>query len=53
MADNFSFALPKSKMFAFKMSLRTPETLLKKYNFFLHFSPISICFVANGKDKRF
>ena len=30
MADNFSFSLSKSKMFAFKMSLRTPGTLLKK-----------------------
>ena len=30
MADNFSFALSKSKMFPFKMSLRTPGTLKKK-----------------------
>jgi hypothetical protein len=30
MADNFSFRLSKSKPFAFKMSLRTPGTLLKK-----------------------
>ena len=33
MADNFSFPLSKYKMFAFKMSLRTPGTLLKKNNF--------------------
>ena len=33
MADNLSFALSKSKMFAFKMSLRTAGTFLKKNNF--------------------
>jgi hypothetical protein len=42
MADNFSFRLSKSKPFAFKMSLRTPGTLLKKKKnldfFFMDFS---------------
>jgi len=41
MADNLNFALSKSKMFAFKMSLRTPGTLLKK-NYFYFFSWILV-----------
>ena len=52
MADNLSFALSKSKMFAFKMSLRTAGTLLKKNNFLFGFMDFSLKFVWPKKSMK-
>ena len=46
MADNFTFALSKLKMFAFKMSVRTPRTLLKNTIFWF-----GLCFFHGFYQK--